>query len=204
MNWDCKARCDFLFEIRHIIHCLISKGVLVNFCWVPSHCNLYWNNVADTLAKRGASGKSVSAKARSIDLSCHEMITSIEKSFYKEKGKSNLSILPCPRFLSSILFRFRCNALTTKFVPNIFCVCSDQLSVQHIIFDCPVINALFQSNGINVREHFSNLSEFLHSSSDIVLTIVKLLLGSPIGNFLWYYLQEWQQSYYFLDELLVV
>ena len=43
-----------------MIHYITSKGIGVEFCWVPSHCGLYWNEMSDKLAKQGAM-KSMSA-----------------------------------------------------------------------------------------------------------------------------------------------
>jgi len=181
-NWDCKLRCDFLFEIRYLIHCLISKGIIVDFCWVPSHCGLHWNNVADRLAKQGAKESFHAVSTDNIDLSCHELFSLLEKSFCKGKDKNHINIIQCPRYISSVIFRLRCDAMKTKFVKNISCICSEQLSVQHIIFDCTVLNALFHENEINVKEHFTNVSDFLNSSNDIVQTVVKVILNSPVGK----------------------
>jgi len=132
-NWDCKLRCDFLFEIRYLIHCIVSKGIVVDFCWVPSHCGINWNNVADILAKKEAKQSSDSMKTNNIDLSCHELFSLLEKSFVKEKDKKYVNIIQYPRYLSIVIVRLRCDALKTKFVKNISCICSEQLSVQHII-----------------------------------------------------------------------
>ena len=41
-------------EIKYLIHCNMSRGRGGEFCWVPSHCVLYWNEISDKLAKLGA------------------------------------------------------------------------------------------------------------------------------------------------------
>ena len=33
------------------------NGIGIDFCWIPSHCGLYWNEVVDSVAKNGASSK---------------------------------------------------------------------------------------------------------------------------------------------------
>ena len=96
LNWDCKLRCDFLFEIRYLIHCIASKGILVDFCWVPSHCGLYWNNVADSLAKNGANGTFNSTKVNNINMSYHELLSLLENSFFKDNDKNKMNMLLCP------------------------------------------------------------------------------------------------------------
>ena len=44
-NWDCKMRGDILHEVKHFIHCITYRGVGIEFCWVPSRCGLYWNEI---------------------------------------------------------------------------------------------------------------------------------------------------------------
>ena len=53
-NWDCKMRRDIVYEVKYMIHYIISRGIGVEFCWVSSHCGLYWNEISDKLAKQGA------------------------------------------------------------------------------------------------------------------------------------------------------
>ena len=31
----------------------MSRVIGIEFCWVPSHCGLYWNKISDKLAKQG-------------------------------------------------------------------------------------------------------------------------------------------------------
>ena len=33
-NWDCKMRRDILRDL--LIHCIMSRGIGIEFCWVPS------------------------------------------------------------------------------------------------------------------------------------------------------------------------
>ena len=40
-NADNKFRSDIIFEIRYMIPCLLVKGIIVDCCWVPSHCGLF-------------------------------------------------------------------------------------------------------------------------------------------------------------------
>ena len=53
-NWDCNMRGDILYEIKYLIHCILYRGIGIEFCWVPSHCGLYWNEMSDKLAKEVA------------------------------------------------------------------------------------------------------------------------------------------------------
>ena len=41
-------------EIWHLIHLLSRKGTDIAFCWVPSHCGIFGNELANRSAKKGA------------------------------------------------------------------------------------------------------------------------------------------------------
>ena len=51
---DSKVRSDIIYEIKHLVHCLLIKGTGVTFCWIPSHCGTTFNEWVDRAAKRGA------------------------------------------------------------------------------------------------------------------------------------------------------
>ena len=53
-NWDCKMRRDLFHEVKYFMHCIMSRGIGIVFCCVPSHCGLYWNEISDKLAKQEA------------------------------------------------------------------------------------------------------------------------------------------------------
>jgi len=53
-SWNCKMRGDIFYEVKYLIHCIMYKGIGIEFCWVPSHFGLYWNEISDKLAKQGA------------------------------------------------------------------------------------------------------------------------------------------------------
>ena len=45
-------RGDVLYEVKYLIHCIMYMGIGIEFCWVPSHCVLYWNEISDKLSKQ--------------------------------------------------------------------------------------------------------------------------------------------------------
>ena len=45
---------DVVYEVRCLMHCILSRGTGIECCWVPSHCGLYWNEISDTLTKQVA------------------------------------------------------------------------------------------------------------------------------------------------------
>ena len=40
-SWKCRMRGDIFYEVKYLIHCIMYKGIWIEFCWVPSHCGLY-------------------------------------------------------------------------------------------------------------------------------------------------------------------
>ena len=50
---DSKMRSDIVYEIKHLVQCLLLKGIGITFCWIPSHFGLTFNEWADSAAERG-------------------------------------------------------------------------------------------------------------------------------------------------------
>ena len=47
-------RRDIFYEVKYLIQRIMSRGMGIQFCWVPIHCGLYWNEISDKSAKQGA------------------------------------------------------------------------------------------------------------------------------------------------------
>ena len=58
--------------MKYLIHCIMYKGIGIEFLGVPSHCGLYWNEISDKLAKQDAM-KNMSEISNNLLLSSHEM-----------------------------------------------------------------------------------------------------------------------------------
>ena len=80
-------RRDIVYEIKYLIHCIILRGIGIEFCWVPSHCDLYWNEISDKLAKQGAMKNISEISCSNLQLSYHEIASELEKSVYQELQK---------------------------------------------------------------------------------------------------------------------
>ena len=63
------------------------KGTGVEFCWVPSHCGLYWNEISDKLAKQGAMKNMSEVSSNNLLLSSHEINSLLKKTVYINKLK---------------------------------------------------------------------------------------------------------------------
>ena len=71
----------------------MSRGIGTEFCWVPSHCGLYWNEVSNKLAKQGAMENMSEQSYNNLLLSSHETASMFEKTMYEEVEKINLRYL---------------------------------------------------------------------------------------------------------------
>ena len=80
-------RGNTLYEVKHLIHCIMYMGLGTEFCWVPSHCGLYWNEMADKLAKQGAMKHMSETSYSNLLLSSHVVISILEKNVYKQTEK---------------------------------------------------------------------------------------------------------------------
>ena len=40
--------------MKYLIHCIMSRSIGIEFCWIPSHSGLYWNKISNKLANQDA------------------------------------------------------------------------------------------------------------------------------------------------------
>ena len=99
-SWNCKMRGDIFYEVKYLIHCIMYKGIGTEFCWVPSHCGLYWNEI-DKLAKQGAMKNMSEISSNNLQISSHEIHSILKKTVYKQIEKSKFAIPSCSRYLAS-------------------------------------------------------------------------------------------------------
>ena len=110
-HWNCKVRKDIIFEIKFLIHCFALKGIGVNFCWIPSHCGLFWNELADFSAKQGASERPSDTFNFSLSLSSHEIITILTNWVRSNFFTAHPEKFFCPRQIELvIIYKLRLNA----------------------------------------------------------------------------------------------
>ena len=84
-------------EILHLIHILICKGTEVTFCWVPSHCGIYGNELADRFAKRAAKNENVT-EVLNIPLTLNEAFCVLKRvawGRFEDKQKQSKSLVNC-------------------------------------------------------------------------------------------------------------
>ena len=83
-------RGDIFYEVKYLIHCIMYKGIGIEFCWVPSHCGLYWNEISDKLAKQGAMKNMSEISSNNLLLSSHEINSLLKKTVYKQTEKKEI------------------------------------------------------------------------------------------------------------------
>ena len=57
-----------------------TLGIGIEFCWVPCHCGLYWNEISDKLAKQGAMKNMSEISSSNLLLSSHEINSLLKKT----------------------------------------------------------------------------------------------------------------------------
>ena len=81
----------------------------------------------------------------------------------------------------SLIVKLRLNSLKTKFVKNIHCKCGNSLSIQHLLFNCPIIlQSTHQNPSLN---NIKSLKDILNSIQSLFI-LAKILLSSSVANLL--------------------
>ena len=173
-NNNPNERPEIIFEIQYNINTLINKGTIVTFCWVPSHCGLKYNEWADQAAKQGA--KNVYSTEINLIYSLREKYHILEQKF-KKPLKSNTLVQTggYTRRISSLAYRLYLNAWRTKYCKDIFCTCSERITIGHLFFQCKDLKHIQQL--ITVK----NVSEIEFQTW---LKIAQSLNGTPIEQYL--------------------
>ena len=82
---------DVVYEVICLMHCILSRGTGIEFCSVPSHCGLDWNEISGRLTKQGA----IKNKIKNVSQISHnnrlllfrEIYSRPEKTVHKEFEK---------------------------------------------------------------------------------------------------------------------
>ena len=132
-----------LYKVKYLIHCIMYRGIGTEFCWVPSHCSLYWNEISDKLAKHSAMKNMSETSFSNLLLSSHEIISVLEKNVYKQiekKKNKKIAIPSCSRYLARVIYNLHLNTWNTKYSQNVTCVCKNILSY---LLNTYYLNVLF-------------------------------------------------------------
>ena len=196
------TRPDLVYEIFYLLYCLSVKGTVVDFCWVPSHCGIKGNEMADRAARRGAKrseqsldfiiSKSTNDYYRLLEIAAWERCNTntngkklLKKrfSFALVKGKLLNSNMHYFRRVTSLSFRVRTNSLKIKFSKDVNCICGQRISLSHILYNCQDVRKLLPLSFTSKVLAEENLQDIL-SDSEVIIDVVEVLLHSPIANLL--------------------
>ena len=193
-----------LHEICHLIHVLICKGTNITFCWIPSHCGIFGNELADKWAKKGAKNE---ACAISINIPYtlqggYHMLKKVAWFRFKNYFKTTTTQIDAPktqlpnserimnisylqihnmyqyRHFISTFYRLKLDALRTKYSSTTKCISGETtLSSNHVLFECIPLRAFLPSlSGMSFLDVFSD--------SDFAFTVTFSLIRSPVGYLL--------------------
>ena len=165
-----------------LIHCIALKDIGVSFCWIPSHCGLFWNELADFSAKQGASERPSNTLNSSLSLSSHEIISILTNWVLSKFFTAHFEKFSCPRQTEVIIYKLRLNAWNTKYCKNVLCSCSNIITVHHILFDCPVLKILYTTKGIDLNAKYGDIRGVLYGSQQDVISIAEVISRSTVGK----------------------
>ena len=134
------------------------------------------------LAKQGAQGIN-NAISGTLKLSGHEMCSLLDKCTRVVPTDLDNDILSCNRNVVSLMYRLRLNSWKTKFVQNV-CICSSEMSIHHIFFECPILLAEYQKHSMDLIHNFSDAKDILYSKDINIVKILQLIISSPVGRLL--------------------
>ena len=145
------------------------------FCWVSSHCGLYWNEISDKLAKQGA----MKNTSNNLLFSSHEVNSLIKKAVYKQIEKSKSAIPSCSRYLARVIYKLRLNSWNTKYSQNVTCVCKKYLLNTYCL-NVLLLQSYFRKNGYDLNA-YNNVRDISYNT-DVITNIVKSIVHSPVGK----------------------
>ena len=199
-SFNLETRPDFVIEAIHHIHCLRINGTDITFCWVPSHVGIHGNEVADSLARKGANSSKTSTKIN-VSLSMKEAYTLLETtawdSFQKHSNeplmkqqklifpehmfstKSPQSTLYNTRMISTVFNRLSLDAVKTKYSKNVNCVCGEGFSLRHVLFDCNHLRPFLPKSFIENDFSVDNFKDIIKNSA-LMIDISYALIHSPV------------------------
>ena len=194
-----------LTEIKHLIHIFYLNSIVINFCWVPSHCGILQNEKADIAAKQAAKNERNSI-AIPMKYDLHEGYTILEKHVWHQFSESCDSLFPYElnqdfnisliskrneeiissrkaREVISLAYKIKLNALKTKHCKNIHCICGVPLMLGHILDLCQGIRQYLPDSLADQISAYGNKENIMRNPS-LVMNFSKFLLESPLGIFL--------------------
>ena len=119
----------------------------------------------------------------SLVISTNEINNVLTKNMNMEMITKKTDIPRCSRYLSSFIYRMRLNSWKTKF-SNIMCLCGNNLSIQHVFFDCQIIKNELKNHGAMIPQNIHSLNEILYDIQESTMFSLSIILKSVVGKLL--------------------
>ena len=188
-----RNRSDVQANILHVAHQIITKGSDLALMWLPSHCGIRGNELADCAA-RSAIDTGTAAK---LPLTLSEITSKVGKAartirdrrlrkLCKEKGwiylEGNHSHVPTmPRRHIGILSRIR--TLSWRCVWNgALCECGDSPSIHHVVKGCDRLPQTLRSVWELRDSHALGTADFLRPHPTLGVEPMRVLLNAIISS----------------------
>ena len=201
------SRPDILETILKLTSTLKVKGTHIQYQWVPSHCGLIGNEIADRAAKAGTN--KIGPPDIHFQLSLYHLLKKINHAawslgqrFHRDRTSRKWNITTCQGNSKDTLFShiepmaanqitiIRTNTWKTKFIVT-RCPCQEQtISFQHCLFDCSYLHNHFQplrslfSNDSNQLSLLQNVTKDSPNGWDPIILAAKLTISSEVGPYL--------------------
>ena len=168
-NWDCKVKSDIVYEVKSLIYCIVSKCIGAEFCRVPVF-------VAFTGIKNRKKLNKQRAMKNMFEISYNNLCTIISWDFLRSWKSYNYTkistkrnmryFLPPCTLISRVRYKIRLDSRNIKYSQNVTGICTNPVSVNYILFQCPVTIELFRKDGYdftaydNVRDILCNTDAY--------------------------------------------
>ncbi|XP_076031896.1 uncharacterized protein LOC143019797 [Oratosquilla oratoria] len=195
-NGSCTSRPDILKDVLSLLTEADRLGVLLRFQWIPSHVGLHRNEMVDNAAKLYASSPedgviplqpSANDIFRKTDLAAWDVWKLEYHSTAAARGWPLKTCQePTPPTYSSLpphtvatISRIRVNHWRTKYTAS-RCTCGAEISFQHCLLTCPVLEAHFRPLRTTLGNHTTALDRLTadDSPSADLLALAAILLPS--------------------------
>ena len=117
-----------------------------------------------------------------LSYSPHELIQRLEKNLRKKYLSEKLFVLPsCPRHLARLVHKLRLNTWNTKYSRDITCICKENISIRHLLFECSILTQAYKEQNIFTKNTDSVDSVI---NSPCFFDIAVVIAQSPIAKLL--------------------
>ena len=204
-----KKRTALIMEIKDCIHYILDNNITITFFWIPSHCDILHNETVDKYAKKAASN-ATGSETLSLFLDYHEYHSLIDKIISEQFNNALMSsnnhytthclspdlhnrIINCQldplsqsnRASYSTMAKLRLNALRTKYTHNILCKCGAEVSIKHLLLECPIVQNEIMNSTLRPNFEFQKPTlSLLLCNISILKQLTDILNNSRVRNVL--------------------